>query len=109
MKLKELYELAREYKVSYYSKLTKKELIFAILKAQAEQEGFFFMEGVLKLFSQKDLDSYVQSIIHQAQRIFIFLLHKFVDLICEMGIKYPEKFVLQKKMNAIMDCYMWKL
>ncbi len=39
MKLKELYELASEYKVSYYSKLTKKELIFAILKAQAEQEG----------------------------------------------------------------------
>ena len=31
MKLKELYELAREYKVSYYSKLSKKELIFAIL------------------------------------------------------------------------------
>jgi len=45
MKLKELYELAREYKVSYYSKLTKKELIFAILKARAEQEGYFFMEG----------------------------------------------------------------
>ena len=43
MKLKELYELAREYKVSYYSKLTKKELIFAILKARAEQEGYFFM------------------------------------------------------------------
>ena len=27
LKLKELYELARHYKVSYYSKLTKKELI----------------------------------------------------------------------------------
>ena len=26
MKLKELYELAKEFKVSYYSKLTKKEL-----------------------------------------------------------------------------------
>ena len=49
MKLKELYELAKEYKVSYYSKLTKKELIFAILKARAEQDGLLFMEGVLEI------------------------------------------------------------
>ncbi len=53
MKLKELYELAREYRVSYYSKLTKKELIFAILKARAEQEGFFFMEGVLEIIQSE--------------------------------------------------------
>ena len=53
MKLKELYELAREYKISYYSKLTKKELIFAILKARAEQEGFFFMEGVLEIIQSE--------------------------------------------------------
>ena len=45
MKLKELYEHAREYKVSYYSKLTKKELIFAILKARAEKEGLLFHGG----------------------------------------------------------------
>jgi transcription termination factor Rho len=49
MKLRDLYELAREYKVSYYSKLTKRELMFAILKAQAEQDGFSFMEGVLEI------------------------------------------------------------
>ena len=53
MKLKELYEHAREYKVSYYSKLTKKELIFAILKAQAEQDGFLFMEGVLEIIQSE--------------------------------------------------------
>ena len=53
MKLKELYELAREYKVTYYSKLTKKELIFAILKARAEQEGYFFMEGVLEIIQSE--------------------------------------------------------
>ncbi|MDG5474045.1 Rho termination factor N-terminal domain-containing protein, partial [Jeotgalibacillus sp. ET6] len=45
IKLKELYELAKEYRVSYYSKLTIKELIFSILKSRAEQEGLFFMEG----------------------------------------------------------------
>ena len=53
MTLKELYELAKTYKVSYYSKLTKKELIFAILKSRSEQEGFFFMEGVLEIVSQE--------------------------------------------------------
>lgn len=47
--LKEIYELAREFKVSYYSKLTKKELIFSILKAQAEKDGFLFMDGVLEI------------------------------------------------------------
>lgn len=53
MKLKELYELARHYKISYYSKLTKKELIFAILKANAEQEDLLFMEGVLEIIQSE--------------------------------------------------------
>lgn len=47
--LKELYTLAREYKVSYYAKLTKKELIFSILKAQAEKDGYLFMDGILEV------------------------------------------------------------
>ena len=47
--LKEIYELAREFKVSYYSKLTKRELVFSILKAQAEKDGYFFMDGVLEI------------------------------------------------------------
>lgn len=49
LSLKELYAYAREYKISYYSKLTKRELIFAILKAQAEQDGFLFMDGILEI------------------------------------------------------------
>jgi transcription termination factor Rho len=53
MKLKELYELAKHYQVSYYSKLTKKELIFSILKARAENEGYFFMEGVLDIIQSE--------------------------------------------------------
>ncbi|WP_017725969.1 transcription termination factor Rho [Halalkalibacterium ligniniphilum] len=53
MKLKELYELARKYKVSYYSKLTKKELVFAILKGQAEEDGLMFMEGVLEIIQSE--------------------------------------------------------
>lgn len=53
MTLKELYELAKKYKISSYSKLTKKELIISILKSRAEQEGFFFMEGVLEIISSE--------------------------------------------------------
>ncbi|MFC4713099.1 transcription termination factor Rho [Planococcus dechangensis] len=53
MTLKELYNLAKEYKLNNYSKLTKRELIFAILKTRAEQEGFFFMEGVLEIIQSE--------------------------------------------------------
>lgn len=51
MKLRDLYELAKKYKISYYSKLTKKELVFAILKGQAEEDGLMFMEGTLDIVS----------------------------------------------------------
>ncbi|MTD30856.1 transcription termination factor Rho [Planomicrobium sp. YIM 101495] len=53
MTLKDLYNLAKEYKLANYSKLSKKELIFAILKTRAEQEGFFFMEGVLEIIQSE--------------------------------------------------------
>ncbi len=53
MTLKELYTLAKQYKLTNYSKLTKKEMVFAILKSRAEQEGFFFMEGVLEIIQSE--------------------------------------------------------
>ncbi|SFM16835.1 transcription termination factor Rho [Gracilibacillus orientalis] len=49
MTLKDLYARAKEFKVSYYAKLSKKELIFSILKAQAEKSGYLFMDGVLEI------------------------------------------------------------
>ncbi|MDM5314682.1 transcription termination factor Rho [Fictibacillus sp. b24] len=48
-KLKELYELAKQFNIQYYGKLTKRELMFSILKAQAELDGYSFMEGVLEI------------------------------------------------------------
>lgn len=51
-KLTELYQLAKEYQITYYSQLKKKELIFAILKAQAERDGYTFMEGVLEILPE---------------------------------------------------------
>ncbi|AZK45469.1 transcription termination factor Rho [Paenibacillus lentus] len=52
MKLTELYKLAKQYQIPYYGQLKKKELIFAILRAQAEQSGLMFMEGVLEILPE---------------------------------------------------------
>jgi transcription termination factor Rho len=52
LKLTELYTLAKKYQIPYYGTLKKKELIFAILRAQAEQSGFMFMQGVLEILPE---------------------------------------------------------
>lgn len=48
LKLTELYALAKKHQIPYYGQLKKRELIFAILRAQAEQSGLMFMQGVLE-------------------------------------------------------------
>lgn len=48
LKLTDLYKLAKKYEIPYYGTLKKKELIFAILRAQAEVEGLMFAEGILE-------------------------------------------------------------
>jgi transcription termination factor Rho len=50
--LKDLYKLAKEFEISYYASMKKKELIFSILKAQAERLGFMFMEGILEIMPE---------------------------------------------------------
>jgi transcription termination factor Rho len=47
--LTELYTLAKKHTISGYGQMKKKELIFAILRAQAEKSGLMFMEGVLEI------------------------------------------------------------
>lgn len=51
--LKEIYTYAREFKIPYYSQMNKKELALAIIRAQAEKQGFFFVEGVLDIIGQE--------------------------------------------------------
>ncbi|WP_042171109.1 transcription termination factor Rho [Paenibacillus gorillae] len=51
-KLTDLYKLAKQYQIPYYGQLKKKELIFAILRAQAETSGFMFMEGILDVLPE---------------------------------------------------------
>lgn len=52
MKLTDLYKLAKEHQIASYGQMKKKELIFAILRAQAEKGGLMFMEGVLDVLSE---------------------------------------------------------
>ncbi|WP_438938747.1 transcription termination factor Rho [Alicyclobacillus fastidiosus] len=48
-KLTELYKYAKEYQIPYYGTMKKRELIFSILKAQAEKDGLIFAAGVLEI------------------------------------------------------------
>lgn len=52
MKLAELYKLAKQNQIEGYSQMKKKELAFAILRAQAERSGYLFMEGVLDVMQE---------------------------------------------------------
>ncbi|MGC9349653.1 MAG: transcription termination factor Rho [Anaerolineae bacterium] len=52
MRLQELRELARDYRVSGYSGLKKDDLILLLLKAKAEREGFSFGGGILDVTSE---------------------------------------------------------
>jgi len=50
--LTELYKLAKQHQIQNYAQMKKKELIIAILRAQAERSGLMFMEGVLEVLPE---------------------------------------------------------
>jgi len=50
--LPQLYKLAKFHQISNYHQMKKKELIIAILRAQAERSGNLFMEGVLEVLPE---------------------------------------------------------
>lgn len=52
LKLTELYKLAKLHQIPYYGQMKKRELIFAILRAQAEKGGLMFMQGVLDILQE---------------------------------------------------------
>lgn len=45
----ELYQIARDLNIPGYSRLRKKEIIFEIMKAQVEKDGYIFAQGVLEI------------------------------------------------------------
>src|SRR5699024_12551150 len=98
--LKDIYALAKEYKVAYYAKLTKKELIFAILKAQAEKDGFLFMDGVLEIISSVGF-GFLRPINYTASAEDIYIsasqIRRFDFRICD---KFSGK-VIPPKQNVI--------
>jgi transcription termination factor Rho len=47
--LDELQEMAKDLEISGYTRLRKQELIFRLLQAQSEQQGFIFGKGVLEI------------------------------------------------------------
>ncbi|WP_373233320.1 transcription termination factor Rho [Cohnella sp.] len=52
LKLTELYKLAKQHQINAYAQMKKRELIVAILRAQAERSGLMFMEGVLEVLPE---------------------------------------------------------
>jgi len=52
LKLTELYKLAKQHQINNYAQMKKRELIIAILRAQAERSGLMYMEGVLEVLPE---------------------------------------------------------
>ena len=101
--LKEIYTFAKEFRIPYYSQMNKKELSLAVIRAQAEKQGFFYMEGILDIVGQEGYGFYAQSTTDRVQKISIFLHHRFVGLVCVMVIKSPVRRARPRNLSAIMD------
>ncbi len=52
LNIKDLTKIARKYKIADSGKMTKQDLIFGILQAQAEKHGLIFSEGVLEVLPE---------------------------------------------------------
>jgi transcription termination factor Rho len=52
LNIKELAKIAKKYKIADIGKMSKQDLIFAILQAQAEKHGLIFSEGVLEVLNE---------------------------------------------------------
>jgi transcription termination factor Rho len=52
LNIKDLAKIAKKYKVADIGKMSKQDLIFAVLQAQAEHHGLIFSEGVLEVLPE---------------------------------------------------------
>jgi len=50
--LSDLYKMARDLELAGYSTMRKRELVFEILKATTEKEGFLFVQGILEIMQE---------------------------------------------------------
>ncbi len=52
LNIKELAKIAKKYNIAEAGKMSKQDLIFAVLQAQAEKHGLIFSEGVLEVLPE---------------------------------------------------------
>ena len=52
--LKEIYEMAKRLNIPRYSQMNKKELSFAVIRAQEEKQGYFQVSGILDKLPNQD-------------------------------------------------------
>ena len=52
--LKEIYQMAKDLDIPRYSQMNKKELSFAVIRAQEEKQGYFQVSGVLDKVPNQD-------------------------------------------------------
>jgi transcription termination factor Rho len=52
LNIKDLARIAKKYKIAEAGKMSKQDLIFAVLQAQAEKHGLIFSEGVLEVLPE---------------------------------------------------------
>ena len=52
LNIKDLTKIAKKYKIAEVGKMSKQDLIFAVLQAQAEKHGLIFSEGVLEVLPE---------------------------------------------------------
>jgi transcription termination factor Rho len=52
LNIKELAKIAKKYKIAEAGKMSKQDLIFGVLQAQAEKHGLIFSEGVLEVLPE---------------------------------------------------------
>ena len=52
MKINELCKIAHEYDINNCARMKKTDLIFTILKAQTEKQGYMFSEGILDIMKE---------------------------------------------------------
>ncbi len=71
MNLKELYVLAKKYKIQGYSKMKKRDLMFAILGAQTEKYGYGFVEGILDIMPEGYGFLRDQSLLQKSSDIYV--------------------------------------
>lgn len=72
--LKELYKMAKELKLQNCGSMNKKELIFSLLKANAEKDNMFFMEGVLEVVSNGEF-GFLRPINYSSSTEDIYISH----------------------------------